>query len=296
MGPCPRGRRARVAPVTSPRTPKSTPRKARGTATAAARAPWDEVALVLDMDWAPDFSLTRAAARLRALGVRSTWFVTHETRVLGSLAAEPELFELGIHPSFLPGSSHGSTASEVLAHCRSIVPGARALRTHGLVQSTALLDRVLAETPLEVDASLFLPRTSHLQPVEYFWAGRSLCRLPVFFEDDFEMERPRSEWSLPTLLGDAPGLKVFAFHPIHLTLNGADTGPYQALKARRPRLPAATEEDVADLARTGPGPSTLFEALLRLLAARGGGRRLSQIADAWRARRESAEPPVGRNP
>ena len=257
-------------------------------------APWDEVALLIDLDWAPDFAVAQAAARLSRARVRATWFVTHETRALRPIVEERELFELGIHPNFLPGSSHGRSPSEVLAHCLGLVPGARALRTHGLVQSTAILEHVLRETALEVDASLFLPRTSHLQPLEYFWAGRSLCRLPVYFEDDFEMEQPRPEWSLPALLGEKPGLKLFAFHPIHLVLNGSDQRPYRALKARCPRLGAARESDLDDLVGHGPGPSTLFEELLAFLGQGGGGRTLDQISSAWR-RTRSAEPrPEGR--
>lgn len=252
-------------------------------------APWSEVALVLDVDWAPDFAITEVVAQLRAMGVRSTWFVTHRTAALAALAAEPELFELGIHPSFLPGSSQGGTPSEVLAHCLSLVPHARALRMHGLLQSTSLLEQVIRETDLELDASLFLPRTSHLQPLSYNWAGRSLCRLPVFFEDDFEMEHPHPEWCLRALSGEAPGLQIFAFHPIHVLLNGGDAGPYRALKTRRPRLQEARAEDVADLRRAGEGPGTLFGALLEHLARRGGGRTLSQIAAAWREAQGGAD-------
>lgn len=246
---------------------------------------WNEDALILDVDWAPDCVLREVAARLRDRRVRATWFVTHESPAVSELAEDPDLFELGIHPNLLPGSSHGGTPREVLAQCLRWVPGARAMRTHGLVQSTALLDLVIRETPIDVDASLLLPRAAHLEPVEHYWAGRTLCRLPVYWEDDVEMIRPRPCWDLSGLRGEAPGLRIFAFHPIHVALNAGDPGPYEGLKARFPRLSEATPTAVAEAARPGAGPGRLFDALTKALAEAGGGRRLSDLAAAWRAGR-----------
>ena len=230
----------------------------------------DEVALVLDTDWAPDFVLDEVAGKLIDARVRSTWFITHATPVLDRLRAHPDLFELGIHPNFLPGSTHGSSTAAVLAHCMALVPEAVSVRTHGLVQSTHLLAAIMQTTPIRLDASLYLPHTSNLQPVLLHWAGEQITRVPFVWEDDLEMYRPAPCWSVERLAAEVSGLKVLGFHPIHVYLNSSDLGPYERLKAEFGDLGAADPAEVSALRAGAPGSGTFFEALLDALA--GGGR------------------------
>src|SRR5215467_8520985 len=99
----------------------------------------DAPILTFDIDWAPDFMIDHVAGILVEARVRATWFVTHSSDAIDRLREHPDLFELGIHPNFLPGSSHGSSPQEVLQTCMTIVPEAQSFRTHSLVQSTPLL-------------------------------------------------------------------------------------------------------------------------------------------------------------
>src|SRR4028119_935918 len=92
------------------------------------------VAITLDVDWAPDFVIDSVAETLRRARVKCTWFVTHPSPAVDRLRRHPELFELGVHPNFLPGSTQGATAADVLNYCRRLVPDARSMRTHSLVQ------------------------------------------------------------------------------------------------------------------------------------------------------------------
>ncbi len=229
----------------------------------------DLVLITLDVDWAPDFVIDAVADRFVRAGVRSTWFVTHSSAALQRLAARPDLFELGVHPNFLEGSTHGTSPEAVLQHVLSLVPGARALRTHGLVQSTRLLDLVIRTTPLDIDVTLFLPRTPGLRPFPYHWSGQTLWRVPFFWEDDFEMERREPCWVLPPYLAIGAGLKVFNFHPIHVYLNSPGMAPYRALKRQVQSLQAAHPSEVDPLRHHGPGAATLLDALLQHLAATG---------------------------
>ena len=64
-----------------------------------------EIALTFDIDWAPDWAIDLTAGILREREVRATWFVTHESPAVDRLREDSELFELGIHPNFLPGST-----------------------------------------------------------------------------------------------------------------------------------------------------------------------------------------------
>ena len=231
--------------------------------------------VTLDIDWAPDFMIEEIATLLRRHEVRATWFVTHASPAIDALARTPELFELGLHPNFLPGSTHGTTHDEVWRHITGIVPDARALRTHGLYQSSPLLAAAAARWGVEVDVSLFLPRAAHLQPHRLRRGPATLVRLPYFWEDDDEMFEPAPAWTLrdPRLCVD--GLRIFDFHPVHLALNTTDYDHYVRLKTER-ALHAWAPDFVASHRTAGPGPRTLFLEILDVCA--GKGRTCSQVA------------------
>lgn len=238
-----------------------------------------EPVLTLDLDWAPDFAIEDAARTLIDRRVRATWFVTHETPVLALLRAHPDLFELGIHPNFLPGSSHGASPAEVLAHCMAIVPEARSVRTHALVQSTPILTEIVARTPVRTDVSLLQPRVAGLQAFVLPLGPARLLRLPYCWEDDVEMDWARPAFALDDL-PPAGGLRILDFHPIHVALNSASMAPYGALKRRRPRLQDATRDDCEALAAAGAGTGSFFRAVAERLAGRES-MRVCDLSDRW---------------
>jgi hypothetical protein len=234
----------------------------------------DAIAITLDVDWAPDHAIDAVAGHLIERDVRATWFVTHASPAIDRLRERPDLFELGIHPNFAPGSSHGDTPESVLHHCMALVPEARAMRTHGLVQSTGLLTLVRERTPVRVDTSLFLPGAAVLGPIEYPLAPGPIMRVPYLWEDDAEMLKPDPTWDAWGVATGAQGLAVFDFHPIHVVLNSADMRAYEALKRRGLDLTTASDADA--LRADGPGAGTAFAGLLEGLA--GSGRRISELA------------------
>lgn len=229
----------------------------------------DDVVLTIDTDWAPDFTIDFVAEQLIAHRLRATWFVTHMSPAITRLMGHPELFELGIHPNFLPGSTHGETPDAVLGHCLALVPEASSMRTHGLVQSTSLLRQITAQSRITTDVSLFLPHTPGLRPFEHVWSHRTLFRIPYFWADDYEMEQRVPCWHLAPLMAAGNGLKVFAFHPIHVYLNTPDIQPYQALKRRVPKLLEASPDILEAYVQTGEGPFVLFTELVEHLETRG---------------------------
>jgi hypothetical protein len=242
------------------------------TADAAART-----AITLDVDWAPDDAIDDVAALLAERGVRATWFVTHESAAVDRIRERRDLFELGIHPNFAPGSTHGDSPEAVLSHCMALVPDARAMRTHGLVQSSALLALVRDRTPVAVDASLFLPHANTAEPLSYPLATGTLRRVPYVWEDDAEMYRAEPAWDAWALATRLRGLAVFNFHPVHVVLNSSDMAAYESLKRRG--LPEARRADFAALRAPGHGSGTAFESLLDGLAG-SGGRLVSELAEA----------------
>jgi hypothetical protein len=247
----------------------------------------DDVVLTIDIDWAPDFTIDFVAEQLISRQVRATWFVTHMSPAVARLKQYPDLFELGIHPNFLSGSTHGDTPDAVLQHCITLVPEASSVRTHMLFQSTLLLQQILAQTRITTDVSLFLPGTPHIRPVEWLCRRRTLLRIPYFWADDFEMERNIPSWCLAPHLGVGKGLKVFAFHPIHVYLNSADLEIYQALKHRVSRISEASANDLNPYIQTGEGTCVLFKEVIAHLAADGRSACIQDIYNRWRNLRDN---------
>ncbi len=243
----------------------------------------DEPFLTLDTDWAPDFTIDFAADILRRHGVRATWFVTHRSPAVERLRREPELFELGIHPNFLPGSTHGDTPQAILKHCLELVPEAVSVRSHSVVQSSPLINTILGCSQFRLDSSLFLPKTPGLRPFPYSWQGRRLLRLPFFWEDDYELHQDEPEWELEALLALGPGLKIFNFHPIHVFLNSRDGVAYAELKRRAPILQEASVDEAAAFTRAGFGAQGTFLELVQRLEKNGCSLHLSDFAKSRRS-------------
>lgn len=229
----------------------------------------DDFFLTFDIDWAPDFVIDYVADVLVENRVKATWFVTHQSEAVERLREQTELFELGIHPNALPGSTHGKTEDEVLKHILEIVPQAVSMRTHGLYQSSYWLWKASREYGVQIDVSLFLPRTAGLTPHKLSWNGSSIWRVPYFWEDDTEMFEDEPIWSVSDARLNLHGLKVFDFHPIHIALNTNRFEHYTHLKSIR-SLSTWNEEFVKSHAYQGMGPQTMFLELVKALSGKGG--------------------------
>ena len=218
--------------------------------------------ITLDIDWAPDYAIDFAANLLIEAQVRATWFVTHNSPAVNRLRQHPNLFELGIHPNFLPGTTHGKTESEILSHCMSLVPEARTVRTHGLAQTSNLLEKIIDETQVSVDVSLFLPHAAGLEPVIYYWENaKKLVRLPYMWEDDFEIVRPDSVWDLGAMVDCGTGLMIMDFHPVHVFLNSLTLTTYRTLREMG-RLENLPEEVVRKHINSGYGVGYAFRSAI----------------------------------
>lgn len=226
-----------------------------------------DIAITIDIDWAPDFIIDAVSEQLQTADVSATWFVTHRSDAVDRLSTIAN-FELGLHPNFHPGSTHGDTPEAVLEHLTGLLPGAKSIRTHGLVQSTNLIDLILNRTDVTIDASLFLPGASNLEPVDYYWKGHELVRLPYFWEDDFTFQNPDAEWDVTPYV-NRQGLRIFDFHPIHIYLNSCSDTCYTIAKQRCPNLMKALPNDFAGLRNPGAGTASFFNALVHSAALSG---------------------------
>ena len=250
--------------------------------------PESTVSLTFDIDWAPDWCISLCARMCAEAGAPATFFATHACPALDDLLRNP-LFEVGIHPNFLAGSSHGGTLRAVLDHCLALAPAASAMRTHGLFQSSELFALVCDDYPaIETDVSLLLPFHRNLAPTDLHMgaSGRRLVRLPYSWEDDVAATWRGWWWDAEPMT--AAGLAIFDFHPIHVALNSRTLGPYADLKRKlgsRP-LGSATEAEVAPLVEPGPGTRRYLERLLSGPARK----RLQTISAIGRAVRAGSLP------
>lgn len=226
-----------------------------------------KVALTVDVDWAPDWAMADLLHALVETGTPSTWFVTHESPMLDELRAHPSLVEIGIHPNFLAGSSHGSSPLEVVSECMRFAPEARTMRTHCLVQSTPIFQIIADSSPIEVDASIYLRDATHVigstLPLDN---GRSLTRFAYVWEDDLEFFATEPRWDAATFLADrhAPDeVTIIDVHPIHYALNSGDVRPYEAMKKAYPNTRDVTSEQARPFRRDGDGARTFISSLAK---------------------------------
>lgn len=239
--------------------------------------------ITFDIDWAPDWSIALCRDLCAKYGVQATFFATHDSGVVMELRGDTN-FEVGIHPNFMAGSTHGGSFEEVMDHCLRIVPNAEAMRTHGLYQSTPIFMKLLKHYPrIHTDVSLFLPQ--HLGLCAVFWhldeSLPPLTRLPYFWEDDIAASNPY--WCWDGEIPQSEGLRIFNFHPIHVALNTGSMVGYRRVKgtlAGRPLSKVALPE-LGQFANEGPGTRVFLERLLKTRET-AQFRKVSEVATAAR--------------
>jgi hypothetical protein len=230
----------------------------------------NEFLISIDIDWAPDFAIEQVAQELIDNNVKCTWFVTHNSPAVKKLA-QNNLFELGIHPNFLPGSSHGNNADEIIKYCLDIVPNAKSIRTHTLHQSSGLLKKIREDHGMLVDSSIYLPYAKNIEPhlLSFSHNSKPLTRIPYFWEDDAECYRADKNWDFNNEKLFVKGLKIFNFHPTYIYLNVDEMHDYERLKmekcSKKP-LYDVEEVEMAEYKNKGKGAGELFNNLVNYMA------------------------------
>jgi hypothetical protein len=223
-------------------------------------------AITFDIDWAPDWSIALCRDICSKRGVPATFFATHESPLLSELLNDAR-FEVGIHPNFLPRSSQGATVEDVIAYCMKIVPSARSMRTHGLMQWTGLFQVIQRIAPsITFDVSLFLPNHPDLRPFAFYVGDdKPIIRVPYFWEDDIASVTPA--WSWDSDPQPSAGLRIFDFHPIHVALNMVSMRQYRQLKDKLGslRMDELTEEAIRPLINDAKGTQTFLERAIECI-------------------------------
>jgi hypothetical protein len=216
--------------------------------------------LTFDVDWAPDWAVSDVLETLAAHSVTATFFVTHASDMVREIAARGH--EVGIHPNFLAGSSHGDAPLDVMRSVISIAPAARVMRTHSLVQGTTLFEAILAAYPqIEADLSLLTYGSPHTAWTAWHSRGRKIRRMNYNWEDDLAFDDPLQDWAVYRPMGH---VDVFDFHPIHVALNSRREDQYMLLKTQLGpgHLHEAERDATVALREAGPGAADFLRAIL----------------------------------
>jgi hypothetical protein len=217
--------------------------------------------LTSDLDWASDYCIENFLAIAARFSVKPTIFVTHESAAIRKAAREGRV-ELGIHPNFLPHSTHGECIESILAHVLGLAPHAAAVRCHRYVAGPEI-ERALAERGLRIDSNVCCHLERGLAPVDL---ATGLLRLPVFFEDDVHWMHGMS-WRFADHASAffSAGLKILNFHPFFVALNTPDAAFHQRHK---PHIPTLSADKAAKFRHGGKGAGTfLIESLTAIRAA-----------------------------
>lgn len=223
-----------------------------------------------DIEWSPDWAIRDLFELADQHGVPLVPFLTHPSDYLADRLRSGD--DVGLHPNFLPGSTHGATVDEVIATTGALWPAAISFRAHCFYDDTRML-RKMAERGFRYDSNLFAFLQPLLAPLR---TVADTVRFPVFWEDDVH-----SGAGLPWEIGalrtafDAPGLKIVNVHPLRVALNVPD----EAFHESHRRLGAAADVDMRAEAHRGKGTRTLLEDLFAY--ATSGGRRPVQLRDLY---------------
>ncbi|MCW6509531.1 polysaccharide deacetylase WbmS family protein [Lichenifustis flavocetrariae] len=240
--------------------------------------PSDGFVLTGDVDWASDDCIESYVEAAAARGIKPTLFVTHRSAVLERLA-QAGLVDLGIHPNFLAGTTHGDTIDGILDHVFDLVPDPIALRCHAFFDNSHVAMAV-ARRGITVDSNLCCHLQGNLQGLRH-WNG--VLRLPVFFEDDVHWTSGL-DWDFQhhATAFASPGLKILNFHPFMWAMNANSAAFYADNK---PFITTLSRAQAVERRYQGRGSASFLTDIIEWVER--NGRRfvtLSELASATHRR------------
>jgi len=167
-----------------------------------------------DIDWAPEEVIADTVELFTRYGVKCTFFCTHPSGVIDSISRDSH-FELGVHPNFMPlMNEQKGTVHDAIKKVLDLVPDAKGVRSHSLLQSTPLF-QVFRDYGFLYEANTNLPYKEDILPYK-LWNG--LVKVMHNFEDDIHFMY-KYDFDDCRLDLESQKLNVFSFHPIHIFLN-----------------------------------------------------------------------------
>lgn len=180
---------------------------------------WNELPVFCftsDIDWASEDVMHEYFEIINIMEIKPTLFVTHKSSLIEANFQSGKI-ERGIHPNFLPNSSHGNSFKEVIETCINFAPEAYGFRSHRVFEVTDithLLKNNFSYKYFSHQISIFQPSVI---PILH---ESGLINFPVFFEDGTHLYN-KLDINIQNYFRyfTMPGLKVISFHPMNFIFN-----------------------------------------------------------------------------
>jgi hypothetical protein len=180
---------------------------------------WDEkpvFCFTSDVDWASEDVMKEYFKAVIPMDIKPTLFVTHDSKVIQDNYKAGNI-ERGIHPNFLPGSSHGDSYLEVIKNCAEYAPETYGFRSHRAFEVTDTSHLMKNNFGFKYVSHQITIFQTHIKPI---LVESGLINFPVFFEDGTHLYNKLSLFIEKYLfLFKTPGIKIISFHPMNFVLN-----------------------------------------------------------------------------
>ncbi|MBF0490448.1 MAG: hypothetical protein HQL15_07485 [Candidatus Omnitrophica bacterium] len=218
--------------------------------------------LTSDTDWASDFAIEDLISTARSFNIKPMLFATNQSQVLEK-HLNSDTIEVGLHPNYLLGSTHGQDIISVTDHIMRLFPRATAYRSHCFYYQYAV-EAEMTKRDIRYDSNMCL----YLQPgIVPLRRVLGVVAFPVFWEDDTHWYN-QATWNVDSYLPYflTPGLKILNVHPFFFTSNIPNQEYYGKIKGF---IQTASAQNIQDLRYKGQGVRTFVLDLLKVLTDQG---------------------------
>lgn len=251
--------------------------------------PWQSepvLVFTLDVDWASEAALHISDGYFADAAVKATYFMTNPSDFLFARRADGAI-DAGIHPNFLPGSSHGDTIPEVMDYCCKLLSEAVCFRSHRYFDVTDITHG-LFDRGYRYDANVCTFLQKGVRPFRH---ESGLIRFPTYFEDGTYLYHRQSLAfdRAAEALFIQPGILVISVHPMHMVMNSPDLLYSRQVKdsVSREHWNAMDEATCAQVCHDGRGIRDFVLDLLQF--ARNRDLTIMTLADVYAAIKETID-------
>jgi len=180
-----------------------------------------------DIDWASEDVIQVFLDEILTLKLKPTLFVTHPSKLIDHYFGMG-LFDRGIHPNFLPGSSHGNSFKDVVDTCIEFAPESYGFRSHRAFDVTDITHLLYSKYSFRYMSNQITIMQPFIRPILH---ESNLINFPVFFEDGTHLYN-NLDFDICSFhkLFCSPGLKVISFHPMNFVFNSPSIKFMRGLK------------------------------------------------------------------
>ena len=224
---------------------------------------WDEepvFCFTSDIDWASEDAIQLFFQEINPSAIKLTTFVTHKSEVIEDFKNKGEI-ELGIHPNFLPGSSHGNDFRSVIESTLKFAPNAKSFRSHRGFDVTDIT-HLLFEYGIEYDSNIVAIFPDGCRPIVH---ESGLVRFPIFFEDGTHLYNQLDlDLAKFTKWFKRPGVKILSFHPMNFVINTPEIKYMRFIKDSHSREEYAnlSIKEINELRYQGKGITSLCKEII----------------------------------